>query len=107
MYEPVAQMIAVLEQPRRPGPVAEQKRENRRVLLGRVAQLARQHEIVPPIVGVLPAPRRDMIERHRPRTAFLPTVRTDRPVLCKQPRPGLEVRPSPGRLRRQMTGATR
>ena len=93
--ELVAQVLAVFIERNDALLVAEQEREQRLVLLGRVARLAAEHEVVAPVVRGLAAPRRDVIERHRAHGDDALAVGADGPVLVQQPFAGIGIRGAP------------
>jgi len=69
----------------------EQKCDRREISLGRVAGLAREDEIVAPIVGGLAAPRGNVVESHCRGSETLTTVGADGTVPLEEPSPCLGV----------------
>lgn len=86
-----AQMRAVAEEVRRAAAAGEQKCDRREISLGRVAGLAREDEIVAPIVCGLAAPRGNVIESHCRGSETLTTVGADGTVPLEEPSPCLGV----------------
>ena len=85
----------------------EQKSDRREISLGRVAGLARENEIVAPIVGRLAASRSYMIERHQDFRESLAAVGADGSVLLEEPSSRLGVCHATRRMRCQLNGAVR
>ena len=85
----------------------EQKCDRREISLGRVACLAREDEIVAPIVGGLTAAGRHMIERHRGFREPLAAVGTDGTMLLEKPSPRFGVGNSTRRVRGELERAMR
>jgi len=71
-------MRAVAKEVSRAAAAGKQKSNRREVSLGRVTGLAREDEIVAPIVGCLAAPRGNMVECHGGGSEALTTVGADR-----------------------------
>jgi hypothetical protein len=86
-----AEMRAVAEEVRRAAAAGQQKSNRREISLGRVAGLAREEEIVAPIVGGLAAPRGNVVECHGRGSEALATVGADRTVPLEEPSPCLGV----------------
>jgi hypothetical protein len=78
-----AQVPSVSKEVHRPGALREQIHEKWLVRFGRVTALARQDQIIAPIVGLLAFPRRYVVERDVSRCVRHATVGTYRPVLGK------------------------
>jgi len=78
---------SVAEKVRRTAASSEQKSDRREISFRRVAQLAREDEIVAPIVGGLAATRSDVIECHCRFGESITAVRTYGPVLLQKPSP--------------------
>lgn len=85
----------------------EQKSDRREISLGRVAGLARENEIVAPIVGRLAASWSYMIERHQYCRESLAAVGADGAVLLEKPSSRLCVSHATRRMRCQLDGAVR
>ena len=100
-------MRPVAKQMRRSATAGEQKSDRREISLGRVTGLAREDEIVAPIVGGLAAPRGHMVECHRCRGEALTAVGTDRSMLLKEPSPSLGVGDASGRMRGELQRSVR
>lgn len=100
-------MRAVAEQVRRSATPREQKSDRREISLGRVAGLAREDEIVAPIVGGLAASRGHVVERHRCRREALTAVGTDGSVPLKEPPSRFGVGDATGRMRRELQRSVR
>ena len=80
----------------------EQKSDRREISFGRVAGLAREDEIVAPIVSRLPSTRGHVVERHEDRRESLAAVGADRPVVLEEPSPGFGVSDAASRVRREL-----
>jgi hypothetical protein len=102
-----AQMRAVAEEVHRAAASGEQKRDRREISFGRVAHLAREDEIVAPIVGGLAAPRGNVVERHRRGREAITAVRADGAMLLEEPSPGLGVGDASRGMRGELQGAVR
>ena len=96
------QMRAVAEEVRRAAAAGEQKCNRREISLGRVAGLAREDEIVAPIVCGLAAPRGNVVESHCRGSETLTTVGADRTVLLEEPSPCLGVGDASGGMRGEL-----
>jgi len=102
-----AEVCAVAQEMSGAAASSEQKRDRREISLGRVAGLAREDEIVAPIVGGLAAPRGNVVERHCRGREALTAVGADGPMSLEEPPPSLGVGDASGRMRRQLEGPVR
>lgn len=77
----LAQMPSVTKEVHRPGALREEINEERLVRFGSVTALARQDQIIAPVVGLLAFSWRHVVERDISRCVRHATVGTYRPVL--------------------------
>ena len=101
------QMPAVSQEVGRAAAACQQKSDRREISLGRVAGLARQNEIVAPIVGRLAAPRGYMIERHQHCRESLAAVGANGSVLLEEPSPRFRISHATCWMRCQLDRAVR
>jgi len=78
-------MFAVVQEEDAPRAPLHEERDQRRVGLGGVAVAARQHEVVRPVVGILPAPGTHVIKRDRLGSRLDAAVGTDGAMLGEKP----------------------
>lgn len=101
------QMPAVSQEVRGAAAAGEQKSDRREISFGRVASLAREDEIVAPIVGRLAAPWSYVIERHQDCRESLAAVGADGSVLLEEPSSRFRISYATRRMRCQLDRAVR
>src|SRR5688572_3804662 len=100
VLDPVAEVIAVAQQPFGARPLCEQEDQERLVSLGGVAALAGQHQVVAPVVRRLSLPRGYVIECERAWGGQDAAIRADGTVALQQPIARLAISDTAGGLRR-------
>jgi hypothetical protein len=100
-------MRSVAEEIRGAAAAGEQKRNRREVSFRRVADFAREHEVVAPIVCCLAAAWGDVIEGHRRFGEALAAVCADGAVLLEKPSPRFRVGDAPRGMRGELRGPVR
>jgi len=95
-------MRAIAQEVRRAASTRQQKSDRREISFGRVASLAREDEIVAPIVCRLAASWGHVIERHQDRRVSLATISADGSVLLEKPSPRFGVGDPARWMRREL-----
>ena len=78
-------MLSVVQEEHPAGPALHEKRDQRRVGLGRVAVPAGEDQIVRPVIGGLAAPRAHVVQGDDLRTRLGTAIGAHRPVLGHEP----------------------
>ena len=98
-------MRSIAKEVGRAAAAGEQKCDRREISLGRVAGLAREDEIVAPIVGCLTAAGCHVVECHRGFRESLAAVGTDGTMLLEEPSPCFGVGYASRGMRGELEGA--
>ena len=98
---------AIAQEVRCAAPAGEQKCDRREISLRGITRLAREDEIVAPIVGGLAAAGRHVVERHRGFREPLTAIGTDGSMLLEEPSSRLGVRDASCRVRGELERAVR